>query len=74
MHHRWLDAGPGQEGGLLLGFWTNLPDEEPRHRKKPAWEIYRKLGTGFQKEAVDVAREVIPDRYFEEIPYRGVIE
>jgi hypothetical protein len=74
VHHRWLDAGPGQEGGLLLGFWTNLPDEEPRHRKKPAWEIYRKLGTGFQKEAVDVAREVIPDRYFEEIPYRGVIE
>ncbi len=74
VHHRWMDARPGEEGGLLLGFWTNLPDHEPRHRKKPAWEMYRLLGTDRQQEAVDVAKRVIPAEYFENIPYTGPID
>lgn len=74
VHHRWMDVRPGEEGGLLLGFWTNLPDEEPRHRKKPAWEIYQMLGTAQQQDAIDYARDVIPARYFEGIPHRGTIE
>ena len=74
VHHRWMDVLPGGEGGLLLGFWTNLPDEEPRHRKKPAWEMYRLLGTDHQQEAVDYAACVIPAEHLRNIPYRGAIK
>jgi hypothetical protein len=74
IHHRWMDAGPGQEGGLLLGFWTNLPNQNPRHRKKPAWDVYRRLGTDQQQEAVEVAKELIHPSYFEAIPFRGKIK
>jgi len=74
VHHRWMDAGPGQEGGLMLGFWTNRPDHEPRHEKKPAWEMYRVLGTDEQQNAIDFAESVIPAKYFRDIPYRGTFE
>jgi len=73
IHHRWMDARPGDEGGLLLGFWTNLPDENPRHRKKPAWEMYRVLGTDRQQEAIDYARQIIPADHLRDIPYSGPI-
>ena len=73
VHHRWMDVTPGGEGGLLLGFWTNLPDEEPRHRKNPAWDMYRILGTDEQNRAIDYARKVSPAEYFDDIPYTGQI-
>jgi len=74
VHHRWMDVTPGGEGGLLLGFWTNLPGETPRHRKKPAWEIYRQLGTPEQQNAIDYAKEIIPDTILRDIPYTGPIK
>ena len=73
VHHRWMDAKPGGEGGLLLGFWTNLPGENPRHRKKPAWEIYRQLGSREHHKAINYVKSVIPAEYFRNIPYTGPI-
>jgi hypothetical protein len=77
VHHRWVDAAPGREGGLLFGIRTNLPDqpdEKTRHRKKLAWEMYRLLGTDRQQEAVDYAARVIPADLLQNIPYRGEIK
>jgi hypothetical protein len=74
VHHRWMDPKPGGEGGLLLGFWTNLPDRNPRHSKKPAWDMYRMLETDEQPKAVEYAKKVIPPKYLEDIPYKGKIE
>jgi hypothetical protein len=74
VHHRWMDVKPGGEGGLLLGFWTNLPGESPRHRKKPAWNIYRQLGSREHSKAINYAKSVIPAEHFRNIPYTGPIE
>jgi hypothetical protein len=74
IHHRWMDARPEDEGGLLLGFWTNRADHEPKHVKKPAWSVYKKLGTDRQHEAVQDAKKIIPAGVLNAIPYRGKIQ
>jgi hypothetical protein len=71
VHHRWLDSL--NEGGLLLGFWTNRPGQTPRYTKKPSWDIYRQLGTEEQPKAVDWLKTVIDEKYMEDIPYKGTI-
>ena len=63
--HRWMDHP--KEGGLNLGIRT-WGTTEATAKKKPAWDIYRKLGTADQDQAVQWAKTVIPQKYFDEIP------
>jgi hypothetical protein len=63
--HRWMDHP--REGGLNLGLRT-YGKTAAQTRTKPAWDIYRKLGTPAQAQAVEWARTVIPQQYFEDIP------
>lgn len=71
VHHRWMDSP--HEGGLNLGLWTNRKGQTPDRSKKPAWEIYRQLGTDEQPKAIDWLRSVIGESYLENIPYKGTI-
>ena len=71
VHHRWMDYP--HEGGLNLGFWTNRQGQEPKHTKKPAWEVWRQVGTDEQKKSVEKYRAIIGKRYLENIPYKDTI-
>lgn len=41
-------------------------------RKKPAWHVYRKLGTPDEREASKFA-EVVTGQKLDHVPYTGVI-
>lgn len=72
IHHRWKDHP--KEGGLKLGFRKMGEDTDPETTKKPAWEIYRKLGTPEEKEAFEFAKPIIGIKDISEVPYRGKIQ
>jgi len=66
VHHRWMDHP--KEGGLNLGLRRRASGPDPDEGRKPAWEVYRKLTTPEQAEAVRWARTVIPAEYLRDIP------
>ena len=72
IHHRWKDHP--KEGGLKLGFRKMGEDTDPEATKKPAWEIWRKLGTAEEKEAFEFAKPIIGIKDISEVPYKGKIE
>jgi hypothetical protein len=63
--HRWMDHP--REGGLNLGIRTHGTTADSA-RKKPAWDIYRKLGTPEQDQALEWAKSVIGAEHFADIP------
>ncbi|MHC4248077.1 MAG: DUF5722 domain-containing protein, partial [Planctomycetota bacterium] len=68
-YHRWVDHE--REGGLLLGLWTVREGTVIQAgRKKPAWGVYRALGTPGERAASRFAEALIGES-LEEIPYRG---
>ncbi len=72
-YHRWVDHE--HEGGLRLGLWTvEQGTVNKRGRKKPAWHVWRAMGTPEEGKASEFAKELIGTRAFSEIPYRGKIE
>lgn len=71
VHHRWMDHP--REGGLNLGFWTNRIGQTPLHTKKPAWDVWRQVGTDEQDKAIEKYGAIIGQRNLENIPYKGII-
>lgn len=66
VHHRWIDHP--KEGGLNLGLRRRSNSTDPEESKKPAWDVYRKLGTPEQADVVEWLRTVIPPASIEPIP------
>jgi len=71
IHHRWMDSP--HEGGLNLGLWTSRIGQTPQHTKKPAWDVWRQVGTDEQDKAIEKYGAVIGQRNLENIQYKGVI-
>jgi hypothetical protein len=72
-YHRWVDHE--REGGLRLGLWTVEPGTvNKRGRKKPAWHVWRAMGTPEEARASEFAKALIGTGAFSEVSYRGKIE
>jgi len=71
VHHRWMDHP--QEGGLNLGFRRDSKSTDPEEGKKPAWEIWRKLGTPQEGEAFEFTKPVIGIKDISEVRFQGMI-
>lgn len=72
VHHQWMDHP--QEGGLNLGLRRHSKSTDPEESKKPAWEIWRKLGTPQEDEAFEFAKPIIGIKDIAEVRFRGTIK
>ena len=72
IHHRWKDHP--KEGGLKLGLRKQGDDTDPEATRKPAWDVYRKLGTSEDIKAFEFAKPIIGIKDISEVHYKGKIQ
>ncbi|HEX8912064.1 MAG TPA: DUF5722 domain-containing protein, partial [Humisphaera sp.] len=70
-YHNWIDNR--HEGGLRIGLRRFPDDETDPLGKKPAWEVYRALGTPRQAEVTAPYLGVVGAKSWDDVRHRGEI-